>query len=144
MVFNARKTSGIEICCGHPSQQYRQEVHGTVGFFFSSSCAFSITFRSSSDSGSKLVNVFRLSFICSSLDMPDNTVATPGRDAAKRSAQDATEASGLIFFISASTSGDALAREPPLTGSITRKGMLYLRRTSYSRPDCTSGFSQSA
>ena len=54
----------------------------------------STTAFSSADSGSKDLNVARLSAICSGLDMPESTVITPGRDAAKRSAQDATDLSG--------------------------------------------------
>ena len=69
---------------------------------------------------------------------------TPGREATKRSAQDAVDEEGRIALYIASSSGVRFAREPPFTGSIITMGIFLLRRISYSSPERTTGFSQSA
>ena len=64
------------------------------------------------------------------LDIPDSTVMTPSREAAKRMAQEAGEASGSASRMRALTSLGGSASLPPFTGSMTTIGLLCLRATS--------------
>ncbi len=62
--------------------------------------------------------------------MPDSTIATLGRLAANRTAQDAIDWSGRAFFSSFSASVGTLDSRPPLTGSMTSTGLLCLTAVS--------------
>ena len=72
----------------------------------------------------------RLSSICSTLLMPESTVITPSRLAAKRTAHDATEASGAAFSKTSRTFSGGVASIPPLTGSIMITGTPCFLATS--------------
>ena len=76
--------------------------------------------------------------------MPDSTVISPSRLAAKRTAHDAHDDSGSAAFRIASTVDGGFANIPPLTGSMMITGLLCLRATSYTPRDSIAGFSQSA
>ena len=62
--------------------------------------------------------------------MPDSTVMTPGRLAAKRMAQLATLELGSAAFSTLATCSGGLASMPPLTGSMMMTGLWCLRATS--------------
>ena len=143
MVLTARNTSGMLIELGQPSQQYLQEVQPISGISSMIALTSSRTRRSSSLKGSNAVNVERLSRICSSFDMPERIVITPGREATKRKAYDATALSGLTALSFPSSSGFRLASVPPLAGSITIIGIFLSSRILYSAPDWTIWLFQS-
>ena len=116
------------MCIGQPSVQYLQAVQPICGTFsmmdrtsWTSSISFSV-------SGSKSVKVRILSCICSSVLIPERMVITPGREPTKRSAQEATDASGRAALYFASSSGASLASVPPFTGSMMIMGMFRLCR----------------
>ena len=72
----------------------------------------------------------RLSSICSRLLMPDSTVMTPSRLAAKRMAQEALEACGFALRKIFTTGSGGVASIPPLTGSMMMTGFSCLLATS--------------
>ncbi len=76
--------------------------------------------------------------------LTERMVMTPGREPTNRSAQEAMEASGRTALYMASSSGVSLARVPPFTGSMMIIGIFRLCRISYSSPERTTGFFQSA
>ena len=88
------KIPGMLIFWGHPSTQYLQAVQGMVGRLSRMSTTFCTVARSDSFRGWKFSMKEVLSFICSSLDIPDSTVIRPSREAAYRRAQEATDISG--------------------------------------------------
>ena len=82
-----------------------------------------MTARSPSSKGLKCANVARLSRIWASSLMPESTVRTPGKLAAKRSAQLAHDAPGSAARSTSATLAGGLASRPPFTGSITTTGL---------------------
>ena len=103
--------------------QYSQLVQGMEGTAASAFLASSITAICFSSS---LVNPFmtdRLSFIWSTVDMPERTVTSPSSDAAYRSAQEAIEESGSAALKTFATLSGRFARLPPLTGSMMTTGL---------------------
>ena len=81
---------------GQPSTQYLQAVQPTSSTRDIASTTFSIAAFSSSLKGSKFLNVFMLSAIWSSVDMPLKIVATPGRLATQRKSHEAMDLSGIV------------------------------------------------
>ena len=81
--------------CGQPSVQYEQPVHGISMLALMMSVAFLMSAFSSSFSGLKSCMYDVLSKSWSISLMPESTIFTFGRLAAKRIAQDGTEASEL-------------------------------------------------
>ena len=63
--------------------------------------------------------------------MPESTIITPGRLAANRTAQEATDRFGSFSRKSCSTLSGTWARVPPFTGSMTMMGTLCFLATSY-------------
>ena len=94
-------------------------MQGTAVWLFIISPALKAIAFSSSVRGLKFSMKLRLSFICSRLLMPESTIFTSGRLAAKRMAQLAGEALGSWALKSSSASAGTRASVPPLTGSIT-------------------------
>ena len=68
--------------------------------------------------------------ICAMEDMPERTISTPGRDAAKRMAQLGMDMDGSWERKRRAASSGIRASVPPFTGSMTMMGLLCLRATS--------------
>lgn len=78
--------------------------------------------RSRSDRGERLPITRRFSSICSGVLIPESTIFTPSKSAAKRRAK----AAGLLSLTLASSaraSSGSWASRPPRTGSITITGL---------------------
>ena len=85
--------------------------------------------RSAPERGAGLLITRRFSSSCSGLLMPESTIFTPSKSAAKRRAKPAGLLS-LTFANSARASSGSWASRPPRTGSITTTGFWWRRQTS--------------
>ena len=83
-----------------------------------------------SESPSNPFMMLMFSSICWMLLIPERTVITPSRSAANLRAQDAGEDPGSAFSKISLTLSGGLASIPPLTGSMTMTGTLWLLATS--------------
>ena len=83
------RRSGISSPAGHPSQQYRQEVHGTE--LFIPSAISNSAVRSASPRGWTSSKHATFSFSCWELDAPLRMVRIPSRSCRKRSPHSAAD-----------------------------------------------------
>lgn len=116
---------------GQSSVQYPHRVQGTVSIRARIPDASRSASCSAPLSGARLSKRSMFCSSCSSVDMPLRTVATRGRDAAKRSAQAAGVYPGVTRFSMSMICGlSCPASMPPLTGSMTITSMPYFSATA--------------
>ena len=120
----------MSIPAGHPSTQYLQAVQGMAPAARSISAASARIERSPSVRGFMALNRAVFCSICSRVDMPERIMATPGKLATNRRAQEAMDASGSAFCNKGAQAERSEARLPPRMGSMTTTGLPCRTATS--------------
>ena len=137
MLLYTVNIAGIVMFIGQwfSSIQYLHLVHGTAPIDLNASAALRRPFFSFSVSGAGSFMTEVLSATCSIVLMPESTTSMPSKSAANLIAYPALLQSDPLSDLMSSSTCAAFSgrftRLPPLTGSMTRIGLLCLRHTSY-------------